>query len=179
MFFNWILMLNRKVMWYFVLMIMSFILFFWWSVFAENDLLYDTMSPSQDLIIYPSKSSKRVWNRFFRWSDELSVGGDGWDSKKKPNLFAKVTRLLLILVITLSVTMILYNWIMYIVKIWQGEDSKNLMKNVMYIVVWILISLFSVVIITLLRSVPKTLEDIDQKNGDAIYKEVILGESKD
>jgi hypothetical protein len=48
---------------------------------------------------------------------QVSIDGGGLDTKSVPDLFAKVTRLLLMLVITLSVTMILYNGIKYIVEI--------------------------------------------------------------
>jgi uncharacterized protein involved in cysteine biosynthesis len=72
----------------------------------------------------------------------------------------------LMLVITLSVTMILYNGIKYIVETWQWKDSKSLMKNVVYIVVWILVSLFSIIIITLLRSVPTTIEEWVEQTTD-------------
>jgi hypothetical protein len=80
----------------------------------------------------------------------------------------------LMLVITLSVTMILYNGIKYIVEIWQWKDSKSLMKNVVYIVVWILVSLFSIIIITLLRSVPTTIDGegwVNQTTNNATDRE--------
>ena len=61
------------------------------------------------------------------------------------------------LTVALSVTMILYNGMMYIIQTWQGKEAKDLTKNITLIVVWILVWLFSVVIITLLQSVPTTL----------------------
>lgn len=183
-------MLKRKITWYFIFIFMLLVLFFWWVVAAESDLLYEAIKPSQDLIIFPSKNSKRVFNRVFKGSKEIDIevekdgGGyelDTYTVDMRWWLFVKVTRLLLILVVVLSVTMILYNWIKYIVKVWQGEDSKSLLKNVAYIVVWILISLFSVIIITLLRSVPKTITDEKtgiQKNVDIDREEVLWLEEK-
>lgn len=167
MFFSWLSKLKIKkrqnIIGYLGLIFISFVLFVWWIVAAERDLLYETLRPSQQLIIYPSNNSKRIWNKIFHWSIEVDIEKENGELDvevtRVPNLFAKITRLLLILVITLSVTMILYNWIKYIVKVWQWEDSKSLMKNVAYIIVWILVSLFSVVIITLLRSVPTTLNE--------------------
>ena len=73
-------------------------------------------------------------------------------------MIVRVTRLLLSLVIALSVTMILYNGMMYIIQTWQWKEGKNLAKNIVYIVVWILLSLFSVIIITVLQSISPTLE---------------------
>ena len=159
----------------FVLMVVSLISFSWSVTLAEYDLLHATLKPSSDLMIYPSDSSKRVWNKVFWGSTEVTIDGDGFSSTKAPSLFARITRLLLILVITLSVTMILYNWVKYIVKVWQWEDSKDLIKNVAYIVIWILVSLFSVLIITLLRSVPETLDkDLKTSQGNEVDKDAIL-----
>lgn len=159
---RWTLKLKWKC--YLVLLFLATVTFFWWVTLAERDLLQQTLNPSKELIIYPSENSKRVWNRIFKGQKTVDLFED-WEWKphttEVPSLFATITRLFLLLVVTLSVTMILYNWIMYIVKVWQWEDSKNLVKNVAYIVVWILISLFSVVIMTLLRSIPQTIEDPD------------------
>jgi len=88
-------------------------------------------------------------------------------SWKKIPMVVKVTRLLLSLVIALSVTMILYNGIMYIVQTWQWKEWKSLMKNIILIVVGILISLFSVLIIRLIQSIPYTL---DEELSDAGYQ---------
>ncbi len=80
-------------------------------------------------------------------------------AEKEQPMIVKITRFLLILTITLAVTMILYNGMIYIIQTWQWKDSKDLTKNIIYIVIWILVALFSVVIITLIQSVPSTLWD--------------------
>lgn len=118
---------------------------------AVNDLLWQAMQPSYNdkNISQIWKNVDTVWNAVIQW----------WVSKSAPSIIIKVTRLLLSLTIALAVTMILYNGMMYIVKTWQWKDWKDLTKNVAYIVVWILIALFSVVIITIIRSVPKTLDE--------------------
>lgn len=75
------------------------------------------------------------------------------------SMISKIIRFLLAFLVAISVTMILYNGMIYIVQTWQGKEWKNLVKNIIYIVVWILIGLFSVVIIRLIQSIPYTLED--------------------
>ena len=158
-----------------LIIISSILLIFWWMVLADNDLLYETIRPSQEEIIFPWSSEKTVWAKVFNWETKVSIGKDSWITSSA-NLFAKVTRLLLMLVITLSITMILYNWIKYIVEDWQWKDSKNLKKNVAYIVVWILLSLFSVIIITLLRSVPTTIDEgIEQTNDNSKDNQQVEG----
>ena len=120
--------------------ISSVFVFFWWITLA-GDLLFETIKDAKQEMIYPWESRNSVWNEVFRGVKQVSIDGGGLDTKSVPDLFAKVTRLLLMLVITLSVTMILYNGIKYILEIWQWKDSKSLMKNVVYIVEWIMISL--------------------------------------
>lgn len=163
--------------------------FLWWV--SYSDLLRQTFNPAiqTDNIIDMWENRDRVWKIFFEWSYE--VGVDVWSGgvyhQKKPSIIVKVTRLLLIIVITLSVTMILYNWMIYIVQTWQWKESKNLVKNIVYIVIWIIISLFSAVIITIIQSVPKTIDeevktDVDNRTDneplewDKTYRRDIFNE---
>ena len=99
-----------------------------------------------------------VWKHMIEWEFEIDIT-TGWiGAQKGPSVIVKATRLLLSLVVALAITMILYNWMLYIIQTWQWKEWKDLTKNIAYIVIWILVALFSVVIITLLRSVPKTLD---------------------
>jgi hypothetical protein len=95
---------------------------------------------------------KRQWK--YEWNLELSA----W-LWKEPSLIVKVTRMLLILTITLSITMILYNWMMYIIQTWQWKEWKSVTKNIAYIIAWILIALFSVIIIKIIQSITTTIAD--------------------
>ena len=81
-------------------------------------------------------------------------------------MIARITRLLLILTISLSITMILYNWMVYIIETWQGKEWKSLVKNVVLIIVWILVALFSVVIINLIQSTTTTLNTELKETSD-------------
>jgi hypothetical protein len=49
--------------------------------------------------------------------------------------------------------MIIYNWIMFVVKSTKWEAPKDVLKNIIYIIVWVLLALASVVIIRLAGSV--------------------------
>ena len=126
---------------------------------AVDDLLWQAINPSYNgkNISQVWKNVDSVWNAVIKWWIEAKIGLGWADIKASPSIIVKVTRILLSLTIALAVTMILYNGMIYIVKTWQWEDWKNLTKNVAYVVIWILIALFSVVIITLIRSVPETL----------------------
>ena len=128
---------------------------------AVNDLLWQAVQPSYNdkNISQIWENVNKVWNTVIKWWTEAKMWLDWLSVKRSDSIIVKVTGILLSLTIALAVTMILYNGMMYIVKTWQWKDWKDLTKNVAYIVVWILIALFSVVIITLIRSVPKTLDD--------------------
>jgi hypothetical protein len=52
--------------------------------------------------------------------------------------------------------MIIYNWIMFVVKSSKWEASKDTLKNIAYIIVWVLLALMSIVIIRLASSVGTT-----------------------
>jgi hypothetical protein len=49
--------------------------------------------------------------------------------------------------------MIIYNWIMFVIKSTKWEAPKDVLKNIIYIVVWVLLALASVIIIRLAGSI--------------------------
>ena len=124
-------------------------------------------------------------DRFFckrQWKYETVETKLGLEAgyEQQPSLIVKVTRMLLILTIVLSVTMILYNGMMYIVKTWQWKEGKDVLKNIAYIIIWILIALFSVLIIRIIQSIPSTLADKNelQANGYELDKAALSQNNK-
>ncbi len=115
-----------------------------------------------------------------QWKYETVEVGLGAGYEQQPSLIVKVTRMLLILTIVLSVTMILYNGMMYIVKTWQWKEGKDVLKNIAYIIIWILIALFSVLIIRIIQSIPSTLADENelQANGYGLDKAALSQNNK-
>lgn len=53
----------------------------------------------------------------------------------------------------LAVTMIIYNGVHYVIKASKGENPKDILNNILYIWVGILLALFSVIIIRLVSSI--------------------------
>ena len=98
---------------------------------------------------------KRQWE--YTWWGNIGAG-----IEKEPSMIVKITRMLLLLTIALSVTMILYNGMMYIIKTWQWKEGKDVIKNIAYIVIWILIALFSVIIVRIIQSIPSTLANTEE-----------------
>ena len=140
--------------------LLVFPFFFGGYWFAANDLMGQLFEPAknQNTMITIWENVDTVWKKVIEWSTEVSIGGKNSGIGQSPSIIVKVTRLLLILTITLSVTMILYNGMIYIIQTWQWKEWKSLIKNVLLIVVWILVALFSVVIINVIQSIPTTLD---------------------
>lgn len=140
-------------------------IFIGWKLYAQqDDLLYQSFyRPKQGGTLIDLWDSKE-----FNWKN---VFGDG--SNNKVWLIVRITRLLLILTIAISVTMILYNWMMYIIQTWQWKEWKSLITNIALIVVGILVALFSVVAIRLIQSVPTTLDRELTKDEDSIDRKAI------
>ena len=137
-----------------------------WICNADKDLLEQIMDSAEyyQTTIHTPSTAQWVWKEVFEeWTriDVLTLS-----SKPVPSMVVKVIRLLLSLVVALSVTMILYNWMIYIIQTWQWKEGKNLVKNVVYIVIWIVLSLFSITIITVLQSVSKSLDQETHRDWD-------------
>jgi hypothetical protein len=68
-------------------------------------------------------------------------------------LLIRITKWLLRITIVLSISMVIYNGVGYIIESAKWGEVKDATKNIMLIVWGILLALFSLVIINLLRSV--------------------------
>jgi len=152
---------------------------------AKDDLLWKIVEPSYEweTIVWMGRSVDIEWKKVFEWSYELDAGFEDGEftvgAKSWPSIIVKITRLLLSLIVALSVTMILYNGMMYIINTWQWKDWKDLAKNILYIVVWILLALFSVIIITVLQSIaPTVTTDITPDRGNTIDERLVGTERK-
>lgn len=166
----WILYL----LWLFLLL--SFL--FGWKSYAANDLLRQVFNPTDNgnnsTIIDLGENAQAVWNKVIKWWYEASIGWSDSGLQRSPSIVVRVTKLLLILTIALSITMILYNGLTYIIKTWQWEEWKNLVKNVLLVAVWILVSLFSVVIINLIQSIPTTIDkDLIQSSDNQTDSDIL------
>jgi cytochrome bd-type quinol oxidase subunit 2 len=92
-------------------------------------------------------------------SDITWSGGDFIALKKNDSLVIRITRFILMLTVVLAVTMVIINGIQYITKSANGEDPSKTRWNLFYLVIGLLLALFSVVIINLFRSIGETTLD--------------------
>ena len=162
--------------------IFSFFWFFgvfvsWISLAAEGSNSNDLLDQAFDISINADnvawggmvwRDKEWVWNFLLKWWTEI----DAWDIiknwvhadvKKKDSFVVSVARFLVRFTLILAITMIIYNWIMYVVKSSKGESSKDTLKNLIYIIVGVLLALTSIVIVRLASSVGKTSLDMSQK----------------
>ena len=152
-----------------IFLIFSIPLFFW-NTFWKRDVQcteWDDLmqciyqeADLHDTIMKMGDEVKQVWE-YAIWGGETEITFD-WNPETKvlsaqETILVKVTKLLLSFVIAISITMILWNGIKYVIEIGNWKDSKDLVKNVSFIVVWIILALFSVTIITLIESIWTTL----------------------
>lgn len=86
---------------------------------------------------------------------------------KKPPLIVRITKFLLRLTIILSITMVIYSGIMYIIESSKWAEVKEATNSLMYIVGWVLLALMSLSLINLITSISvSTLGGTDGSIGD-------------
>ena len=99
-------------------------------------------------------STKRtVGNYLMKWGVTIGIDKDGIEIEKDQSLVVKFTQFLLRMTVVLSISMVIYNGVMYVYKASKGENPKDIIKNLIYIGIGILIALFSIVIIRLISSI--------------------------
>ena len=76
----------------------------------------------------------------------------GMIAQQQAPLLVRITKFLLRMTIILSITMILYNGILWIVESSSGNDVKDAKNNLIYIFVGVLLALSSVALINLISS---------------------------
>ena len=119
----------------------------------------------KETIIDVGHSKNAVGNEVIKGSTkvEIKVSRKGISASfsQDESVLIRITKFILMLTIVLAVTMIILNGIQYIVKSGNGEDPSKSRNNLIFIVVGIILALFSVVIVNLLRSIGEsTLNDI-------------------
>ena len=145
---------------YWLVLIVFILLFVWWI--SNADLMKDVFNPAYNkgTMIKISQERDPAWKWVFHWGSDVKFDFDPETEvvTQSPSLIVKLTRYFLMFTIAISVTMILYNGLRYIVQTGSWQEWKNLVSNIIYIVIWILIAIFSVIIITLLQSAWTTID---------------------
>jgi hypothetical protein len=102
-------------------------------------------------------SKWEVWRYVLKDSLSFSLSVDKhWVSgefTRQWSMIVSAMRLFLRVMLMLALTLIIYNWIMYVIKSSNWEETKDIFKRIIYISVWILLALLSVVIVRIVYSI--------------------------
>lgn len=132
-----------------------------WQLVSSNDL------------------QQQIEDSKYQWSDR-SFCQDvlGWDmdisefsSETQAPLIVRITKFLLRITVVLSITMVLYNGILWIIESAKWGDVKDAKDNIIYVVGGILLALSSVALINLVSSISLSSlnpENMPEKNNDTI-----------
>lgn len=159
--------ISKKVFVIFFWMLWVSFLFFWITrlssdVFAEKDLLMKAFEPTikREMTIDLWETKTTVGHSLTRNQTSMKVNlKKGLEVEKKPPLLVRIAKILLRFTIVLAVTMIIYNAIIYGIKVAWGDDykSKESLKQLGLIFWGIVLALLSVALISLMQSVWWTL----------------------
>lgn len=132
-----------------------------------HDLLEQAFTPAIDSnkVIWGGdigSTKEQVWSYVLREGNDLKLKFKRGENEKVVNfqrrtsLLVQISKFLLRLTIILSITMIIYNGVMYLIKASKGENPKEIYTNIWYIVTGVLLGLSSVIIIRFISSIGQT-----------------------
>lgn len=155
------------------------------SIWAWESLKKVCVNPANDEILYIYDNNQKL-----KIDNERDCGIAGWvwksdvfDVTYTTPLIARISKILLSVTMVLAITMIIFTSVKLMISIlwWKDLKSSSIKKDLLMIIIWILLALFSVTIINLLRSVTKssidTSSDIDETELSYWCKFTLNGES--
>ncbi|HPC34410.1 MAG TPA: hypothetical protein PLP73_02010 [Candidatus Absconditabacterales bacterium] len=105
----------------------------------------------------------------------LEIGGERRkeliDIQSQAPLIVRIAKFLLRMTVVLSISMVIFNAIKYMIEVLGGKDRKSAesKKNLIYVAVGVIVALLSVSVINLIISVPKSsLQTSDDISGFTI-----------
>jgi len=117
---------------------------------------------ANDYVINLWNNKNSVWQEIFEeWMDVTFWDNNGefdrWDlvptTMQRPPLIVRIAKFLLRITVALSITMIIYNWIRWIIEASKWSDKvKEASTNLIYVAVGLFVALLSVTIINLISS---------------------------
>ncbi len=135
------------------LFLASLFFFFSTSVFAV-DILENIFTPSKQnrQIVDLWNDPNAVWNTLFRWGTTVV---DGRIVAVQP-IYVRVIKSVLRLTLAIWVSMWILIWIKYIYTQWNETEQKKLQWYLWNIIYWILIALWSLVIVEIILSITRS-----------------------
>lgn len=126
------------------------------TAFLQNDLLDEAFQPSKNLdhVINIGNNKNAVWNEVFRGSTNIDgVSLDGIQTSENAPLLVRITQTLLRLTIALSIPVLIWIGLKIIKNGMSGGDIKSWIKEVSWVIIWLMLALSAVGIIYLIQSI--------------------------
>lgn len=150
-----------------ILPIFSNISVFWdWNA----DILSNVFEPVKNhgTIIYIWDDKDSVWHSVLRESTSYSWWS--WFFQNAP-LIVKVVKIILRITVILSITMIIFYSIKFMIQVfgWSDIKSATARKDLVNVLIWLLIALFSITAVTLMSSLWKSTFNSDVSFNQNIW----------
>jgi len=122
---------------------------------------------SNDKCTLPSWTKQNVTNSEKQEFCATVLWGNRDDSPAtvQAPLIVRITKFLLRITIVLSITMVIYSGIMYIIEASKGAEVKETTNNLMYIIGWVLLALMSLGLINLIASLSVSSLGVTSQKG--------------
>lgn len=135
--------------------VLSFIIIFPFCFW--DDIMEQVFRPVQDNIIYIWTDPDTVWTTILRERTEGSIWIHWYTIDTKEPLIVRIVKFILKATVVLSITMVLYYSVKFMIQVfnWSDLKSASAKKDLINLIIWLLIALFSVTIIELAISIPK------------------------
>ena len=133
--------------------------------FWVDDIMYEVFLPSRNNIIYIWSDKSTVWNTVLK----ERVTSDGFLSyTTQEPLLVRIVKFILKMTVVLSVTMVLFYSVKFMVQVFKWNDLKSASakKDLINLVIWLLIALFSITAVELVMSIWKSSM---RTTGDITY----------
>ena len=152
-----------------ILPIFSNISVFWdWN--WDSDILSNVFEPVKNhgSIIYIWDNKDTVWHSVLRESTSYSRWS--WFFQNAP-LIVKIVKIILRVTVVLSITMIIFYSIKFMIQVfgWSDIKSATARKDLVNVLIWLLIALFSITAVTLVSSLWKSTFNSDVSFNQSIW----------
>lgn len=123
----------------------------------DRDIMSEVFQPSKERqgVIYIWDDKQTVWHSLLRKSSWYSFWS--WSYQEAP-LIVKIVYIILRLTVVLSITMIIFYGIKFMIQVfnWSELKSATAKKDLINVLIWLLIAMFSITAITLVTSLAKS-----------------------
>lgn len=151
-----------------ILPVTAFFSFSFWT----NDVMYEVFQPSRNNIIYIWSDVSTVWRTVLRQRITGSVWLQWYTAQMQEPLIVRIVKFILKMTVVLSVTMVIFYSTKFMVEVFKWNDLKSASakKDIINLIIWLLIALFSITAVELMISIPKSSL---RTSGDITYNDNI------